>query len=180
MKYILLAVIILAGHNLYAQKYISRTGKVVFFSATQLENIEAFNNEVGTILDAASGDVVIQVPIRSFKFEKALMQEHFNENYMESSKYPKAEFKGKIANLSAVNFAKDGTYNVQVPGKMTMHGVTKDISVPGTITVKGNSVTSAAKFKVKTADYNIEIPKLVEGKIAKEVEVSLNAIMEKK
>ena len=182
MKYIILAVsvIVLTGNSLYAQKYMTRTGKVTFFSATSLENIEAFNNETGSVLDAKTGDIIFQVPIRSFKFEKALMQEHFNENYMESSKYPKAEYKGKITNLSAVNFAKDGRYDVQTAGKMTIHGVTKDVSIPGTITVKGNTITSASKFKVKTADYNIAIPKLVEGKIAKEIEVTVNSIMDKK
>lgn len=169
-----------AATSALAQKYMTRTGKVSFFSGTPLENIEAFNNETAAVMDAKSGDLVFQVPIKSFKFEKALMQEHFNENYMESDKYPKAEFKGKIADVSKVNFSKDGTYNVTTAGKLTIHGVTKDVSLPGTITVKGKEVTTTSKFKVKTSDYNISIPKLVEGKIAKEIEVTVNSILAQK
>jgi polyisoprenoid-binding protein YceI len=179
-KLVMMMVLLGAAIGAYAQKYMTRTGKVSFFSATSLENIEAFNNEVASVLDAKTGDVVFQVPIKSFKFEKALMQEHFNENYMESDKYPKAEFKGKVTDISSVNFAKDGTYNVKTTGKLTMHGVTKDVTVPGTITVKGKDVTTNTKFKVKTADYNISIPKLVEGKIAKEIEVTVNSILSQK
>jgi polyisoprenoid-binding protein YceI len=181
MKKIMIALLLTAAAgNLYAQKYMTRTGKISFFSSTPVENIEAFNNEVASVLDAKSGDLVFQVPIKSFKFEKALMQEHFNENYMESDKYPKAEFKGKVADISKVNFSKDGTYNVTTSGKLTIHGVTKDVSIPGTITVKGKQVTANSEFKVKTADYNISIPKLVEGKIAKEIEVTVNSILAQK
>lgn len=181
MKKLLIAALVLCcSGNLFAQKYMTRTGKVTFFSSTPLENIEAFNNEVASVVDAKSGDVVFQVPIKSFKFEKALMQEHFNENYMESDKYPKAEFKGKIADVSGVNFAKDGTYNVKTNGKLTIHGVTKDVSLPGTITVKGNSITASSKFSVHTADYNINVPKVVEGKIAKSIEVTVNSVLNQK
>jgi polyisoprenoid-binding protein YceI len=181
MKKFVIAVALLGmTTGAYAQKYMTRTGKVSFFSATSMENIEAFNNEVASVLDAKSGDLVFQVPIKSFKFEKALMQEHFNENYMESDKYPKAEFKGKVTDISKVNFSKDGTYSVTTSGKMTMHGVTKDVTIPGTITVKGKDVTANSKFKVKTADYKISIPKVVEGKIAKEIEVTVNSILSQK
>lgn len=163
-----------------AQKYMTRTGKITFFSSTPMENIEAFNNEVSAVADASTGEIVFQAPIKSFKFEKALMQEHFNENYMESDQYPKAEFKGKIANMPAANFAKDGTYNVTANGKLTMHGVTRDISVPGTVTVKGGDATVNAKFKVRTADYGIKIPGMVEGKIAKEIAVTVNTILQRR
>ena len=179
-KMMIAAVLICSSTTLFAQKYMTRTGKASFFSSTPLENIEAFNNEVAGVIDAKTGDVAFQVPIKSFKFEKALMKEHFNENYMESDKYPKAEFKGKIADAGGVNFSKDGTYNVKTNGKLTIHGVTKDVSLPGTVTVKGNIVTVNSKFSVKTADYNISIPKLVEGKIAKQIEVTVNSILNQK
>lgn len=174
------AVLICSSTTLFAQKYMTRTGKATFFSSTPVENIEAFNNEVAGIVDAKSGDIAFQVPIKSFKFEKALMQEHFNESYMESDKFPKAEFKGKIADPGSVNFAKDGTYNVKANGKLTIHGVTKDVSLPGTVVVKGNTATVNSKFNVKTADYNIAIPKVVEGKIAKQIEVTVNSILNQK
>jgi polyisoprenoid-binding protein YceI len=163
-----------------AQKYMTRTGKISFFSSTPLENIEAFNNDVSSVIDSKTGDVVFIVPIKSFKFEKALMQEHFNENYMESNKFPKAEFKGKINNLSDVNFAKDGNYPVKVAGKLTIHGVTKDVSLPGTVTVKGNTAVTNSKFSVRPADYGIHIPALVEGKIAKQIEITVNSILNQK
>ncbi len=181
MKKIIIAAVMFCGVlPAYAQKYMTRTGKVTFFSSTPMENIEAFNNETASVLDAANGDFVFQVPIKSFKFEKSLMQEHFNENYMESGKFPKAEYKGKIADVNKVNFAKNGTYNVTSKGKLTIHGVTKDVELPGTVTVKDNSITINSVFKVKPKDYNISIPGVVENKIAKDIEVTVNSILEKK
>ncbi|MCD6064255.1 MAG: YceI family protein [Flavipsychrobacter sp.] len=179
-KMMIVAVLVCSSTTLFAQKYMTRTGKASFFSSTPLENIEAFNNEVAGVVDSKSGDIAFQVPIKSFKFEKALMQEHFNENYMESDKFPKAEFKGKVADIGSVNFSKDGTYNVKSTGKLTIHGVTRDVTLPGTVTVKGNTATVSSKFSVKTADHNIAIPKLVEGKIAKQIEVTVNSILTQK
>lgn len=178
-KSILLIAVLMMGNMAFAQKYMTRTGKVSFFSTTPVENIEAFNNEAAAVLDSKTGDVAFQLPIKSFKFEKALMQEHFNENYMESDKFPKADYKGKITDISKVNFAKDGTYNVSSSGKMTIHGVTKDVTIPGTITVKGSEATMNSKFKVKTADYGIKIPSMVVTKVAKEIEVTVNSILKK-
>jgi polyisoprenoid-binding protein YceI len=178
-KSIIVFALLIMAHAGFAQKYMTRTGKVSFFSGTPVENIEAFNNEVASVLDSKSGDVVFQVPVKSFKFEKALMQEHFNENYMESDKFPKAEFKGKIADIGNVNFAKDGTYNVTSNGKMTIHGVTKDVSIPGTITVKGSEATLNSKFKVKTADYGIKVPSVVVTKVAKEIDVTVNSMLKR-
>lgn len=159
----------------YAQKYMTRTGKVTFYSATPLEKIEAVNNESASILDSKTGDVIFQLPVKSFKFDRELMQEHFNENYMESDKFPKSEFKGKIKNISEVNFAKDAVYNVTTAGKLTMHGVTKDINVSGTVTVKGGSVKLNSKFNIKPGDYGIKIPSLVAEKIAKEIEITVSS-----
>lgn len=158
----------------HAQKWMTRTGKVSFFSSTPVENIEAFNNEAAAVIDAKTGDVVFIVPVKSFKFEKALMQEHFNENYMESDKYPKAEYKGKISNPAAVNFSKDGSYNVKTSGKLMMHGVTKDVSAPGTVTVKSGVATVKTKFFVAPADYGIKIPSVASSKIAGKIEVTVN------
>lgn len=179
-KIVMIAALLAIGTAAQAQKYMTRTGKVVFFSSTPVENIEAFNNDVACAVDGKTGDVAFQVPVKSFKFEKALMQEHFNENYMESDKYPRADFKGKIADMSKVNFSKDGTYNVNTSGKMTIHGVSRDVTIPGTITVKGKQATAASKFKVKPADYKINIPGVVEGKIAKEIEVTVNSVLDSK
>lgn len=178
-KSIIVAALLLMGNAVFAQKYMTRTGKVSFFSSTPVENIEAFNNEAAGVMDSKTGDVVFQIPIKSFKFENATMKDHFNENYMESDKFPKADYKAKITDVSKVNFEKDGTYNVSTSGKMTIHGVTKDVTIPGTITIKGSEATLNTKFKVRTEDYGIKIPSLVVKKIAKEIEVTVNSILKR-
>ena len=179
-KIALLALISLAGAQIAsAQKYMTRTGKVSFFSSTKIENIEAFNNEASAVVDGKTGSMLFIVPIKSFKFEKALMQEHFNENYMESSKFPKSEFKGKIDNLGAVDLSKDGTYDVTVSGNMTMHGVTRPVKTKGTIKVAGNNITLNARFNVAPADHGIKIPSAVADKIARSVEVTVASMLKK-
>ena len=103
------------------------------------------------------------------------MEEHFNENYVESSKYPKTSFAGTITNLSDVNFQKDGTYKTNVKGNLTLHGVTKEIEAPATITVQGGTVKGSSTFNVAPEDYKIEIPRLVREKIAKQIKVTINS-----
>jgi polyisoprenoid-binding protein YceI len=160
---------------IFAQTYMTRTGKISFNASApgSLEKVEAINNEVANILDTKTGNIVFQVPVKSFKFERELMQEHFNENYMESDKYPRSDFKGTIGNMAEINFTKDGTYNAKVTGKLTIHGVTKDVAVPGAIIIKGNTVKESAKFIVKLHDYNIDIPGVVSDKIGKEATIVL-------
>ena len=157
-----------------AQKYLTRSGKITFFSKAPVENIEAANNEVSSILDTQKGELVFAALIKSFKFKKALMEEHFNENYMESNTFPKANFKGTITNLSKVNFTKDGSYPVMVKGDLTIHGVTKDVEVPGTITVSQGKINAASKFQVKVKDYNIKIPSTVINNIAETIEITVD------
>jgi polyisoprenoid-binding protein YceI len=180
-KITLLAVIATLSMPAMAQKFMTRTAKITFDATSQKspEKIVAINNEVASILNADNGEFVFQCPIKSFKFEKALMQEHFNENYMQSDKYPKSDFKGKISG-SSLDLKKDGTYNVQVSGTLSMHGVTKEVSVPGSVTVKGAEISAKAKFVVKLADYNIEIPALVGDKVGKESTINVEAILNKK
>lgn len=170
------ALLLVIGINSFAQKYMTRSGQVSFFSATPIENIEAFNNEAAAAVDIANGDVVFQVPVKSFKFEKQLMQEHFNESYMESDKFPKAVFKGQVDKIPA---AKDGTYPVNVKGKLTIHGQTRDVSVPGTITLKGNEMAVLASFRVDPETYQIKIPSMVASKISRQIEVTINSILKK-
>lgn len=176
-KIIILAGLVLGSSSLFAQKIMTRTGKVSFFSSTKIENIEAFNNEVAAAYDASKGDLVFQIAIKSFKFDKQLMQEHFNEDYMESDKFPKASFVGKIADYTKVDIKKNGTYKANAAGNMTIHGVTKNVSIPGTIVVKDGLATFTANFNVALADYNIKVPSIAEGKIARSIAVTVNAIM---
>lgn len=165
----------LALSSAFAQdKYFTKNGQVTFFSGTPMENIEANNTNASSVLDARSGKMEFAVLMKAFKFEKALMEEHFNENYVESGKYPKASFSGAIANLDAVDFKKNGTYKVNVKGNLTIHGVTKEIEAPGTVTVENGKVKANSVFNVAPEDYKIEIPKLVREKIAKQVKVTVN------
>ncbi|MBN2350133.1 MAG: YceI family protein [Bacteroidales bacterium] len=160
--------------NISAQKLISKNGHIRFYSHTPVEDIEANNFQVVSILDPETGSVQFTLLIKSFEFQKKLMQEHFNENYMESDEYPKASFTGQINNLSEINFEKDGNYSAKVSGDLTIHGVTKKINTPGTIIVSKDKVTATAVLIVLPEDYNITIPDVVKEKIAKEVEVTID------
>jgi len=163
--------------SLFAQKVMTRTGKVSFFSSTKIENIEAFNNEVAAAYDASKGDLLFQMAIKGFRFDKQLMQEHFNEDYMESDKFPKASFSGKVTDYSKVDLKKNGSYKVIANGTMTIHGVAKTVNIPGTIDVKDGVATFKSNFNVALADYNIKIPSIAEGKIARSIAVTVNAIL---
>lgn len=158
-------------------KFFTRDGKLKFDATAPAspDKIEALSNSATCVLDAATGEMAWQVLIKGFKFEKALMQEHFNENYLESDKFPKATFKGKITNLSEVNLTKDGTYNAVVTGKMNIHGVEKDITANGAITVGGGNIRMNAGFSLLLSDYAISIPSVVSGNIAKEAKVLIDA-----
>jgi hypothetical protein len=160
--------------------FITRHGQVSFFSRTPMENIDAVNNEIASMLNTQTGEIGFAVLIKSFHFERALMEEHFNENYMESDKIPKASFKGKINNLPAVDFSKDGTYAVTAGGDMTIHGVTQKITLSGSIVIKAGLPQVLAKFKLVPKDYNIKIPSLVADKIAESMNVSVDCRYEKK
>ncbi|MDZ4680199.1 MAG: YceI family protein [Saprospiraceae bacterium] len=159
---------------LNAQKYFTREGKVSFFSDAKVEKIEALNKTATSVYDAETGKMEFAVLVKAFQFEKALMQEHFNENYMETDKFPKASFKGTVSDFKAVNLAKDGVYPVKVKGQLTMHGVTKEVETEGKFTVKGGAVSATSAFIVAVADYGIEIPALVRDNIAKTVKIDIS------
>lgn len=170
---LLTALLICFGTGLHAQKYFTKNGHISFFSKTSLENIKADNNQVINVLNIQTGEIQFSLIVRNFHFAKSLMEVHFNENYMESSKYPNAGFKGIITNLKDIYFNNDGIYNASVTGDMTIHGVVKKINITGTITVTGGKISLSAKFFIKLSDYNISIPKLVIDKVAEAVEVTV-------
>ena len=170
----LFTIVVFFTINTSAQIFLTRNGKVTFFSQAPLENIEAVNNEVTSIFDSKKGEFAFVVLIKSFKFKKALMEEHFNENYMESNSFPKASFKGTIEDMSKIDFTKDGSYPVTVSGDLTIHGITKKVEAPGTITINGGVINASSKFNAKVKDYNIKIPSVVENKIAETVDVSVD------
>ena len=162
---------LLLGAN--AQKYMTKNGIISFYSHTPMEEIKAENNQVASVLDVSTGDLVFQALIKSFHFERALMEEHFNENYMESDKIPKSTFKGKITNLSSVDLTKPGTYNVNVDGDLTIHDVTNKVSIKGTIEVVTGGINANSKFSVVPEDYKITIPGVVRDKIDKTLEITV-------
>ncbi|WP_416864220.1 MAG: YceI family protein [Imperialibacter sp.] len=162
-------------------KLVSNTGHINFFSHTAAEDISSDNFKVTSTLDTETGEVVFSVPMQSFEFEKALMQKHFNSNnFLNTKKYPKAKFVGKISNVSAVNFDKDGVYEANVEGNLTIKAVTNAFSNSGTVTIKGNEVSIDTKFDVILKDFEIAFE---EGKpstnVAKVVEVTVKTIYKK-
>ncbi len=154
-------------------KYFTKTGHIDFFSHTAVEDIKAVNDQVTSFLDIATGELVFSVLSRSFQFPKPLMQEHFNENYMESEKFPKSSFIGKIVDLKTVDFTKEGKYPVKVTGKLTIHGVTRDIEANGEMLVGKDKVDASSVFNVKPEDYEIKIPSVVKANFAESMKVTV-------
>jgi polyisoprenoid-binding protein YceI len=172
-------VFILVTSFVYGQdKYFTKSGKINFYSNAPLEDITAINTSAVAVLDTKSGSLQFSILIKGFEFENEEMQEHFNDHYMESDKYPKAEFKGQILNTSSINFKKNGSYAVQVKGLFTLHGVTKDIQTSGTILVDDTTLKASSSFNIQVADYNIIIPKLVRDKVAKTVKIVIHATLQ--
>ncbi len=190
MRNIFLAIIVSLAFNVKAQIYKAKENgtEITFFSSSPLEDITATNKGAIIVLNSTTGDIQIRISIANFKFKNALMEEHFNENYMETEKkvkdasgkdtYPNRSsiFKGKIN--EKVDYTKDGETKVTVTGKMEIHGVTKDVTYDGTLTKKGNDITIATKFKIKVAEYNIKVPSLYVKNIAEVVDVSVVSILE--
>lgn len=163
-----------------AQLYFTKNGRISFFSKTSLEDIVADNNQVLSVLNIQTGVMQFSALNNAFYFPKAKMQEDFNENYMESYKYPKSTFKGTITDIGSLDLSKDGNYNVTVKGDLSIHGTTKSITVPATITVTGGKISATSSFKVVVKDYNIKVPTIVTNKIAETIEVTVSCNYEKK
>jgi hypothetical protein len=167
-------IILITGFSANAQKYMTKNGFIGFYSQTPMEEIKADNNQVAGVLDTGTGEMVFQVLIKSFHFDRALMEEHFNENYMESDKYPKSVFRGKITNLPSVDFSKNGTYEVTVEGDLSIHNETNKVSIKGTIEVVTGGINAVSKFSIVPEDYKIAIPGVVREKINKSLEVTVS------
>lgn len=158
-----------------AQIFVADSCSVSFFSATSIEDIAAVNTICKPIMSTADGEIDISIPNQDFDFKKKLMQEHFNEDYMESDKYPNTIFKGHVN--EKIDYTKDGVNNVTVSGTMNMHGVIKTITIPGTITIKSGLIYLYAKFILKMVDYNIKVPSVLGSNVAEQVAVTLKATM---
>ncbi|MEI6172335.1 MAG: YceI family protein [Bacteroidota bacterium] len=176
---ILVSCLLFCSMTAGAQKFLTKTGHIRFYSDSRLEKIEAISKQVNSGVDVSTGDFVFKVPMKSFEFEKALMQEHFNENYVESEKFPSATFLGKVMNIREVNLGKDGLYYVNVAGKLTIHGITKEITAKGTFEVKQGTLVGKSKFNVVLEDFKISIPGAVILNISKEIEVNVDVTLDK-
>ncbi len=154
-----------------AQKYSTEKTFVSFYSHATIEDITAENTKVAGAFNSATGDIAFSIPIKEFQFAKSLMQEHFNEKYMDTEKFPKSTFQGKVTGYDA---NASGVQNVKSNGKLTIHGETKEVEIPGTIEKQGDKLLMKSKFIVKLEDYKIAIPQLMWQNIAEQVEVTLD------
>jgi hypothetical protein len=156
--------------------YSTKTGTISFFSSTPLEDIEAKTSEVESKV-SSNGQIVFMLLMKGFEFENQEMEDHFNEEYVESTKYPKADFKGNIINVADINFAKDGVYPAKVKGNLTLHGVTRPVAADGTIEVRGSKIVAKSKFDIALKDYNIG-GSLIGKKIANTIAININCVYE--
>ncbi|WP_395625601.1 YceI family protein [Daejeonella sp.] len=173
MKQIALAGILLfISFYSFAQKqlYTLKSSELAFFSKTPLVDIEANNIKANSIININNGEVVLRIPINQFQFSNKLMQQHFNENYLESEKYPYASFKGKIN--ESLDFSKSGVYKISATGTLNIHGVDQVRTLNGQLSINGNSLNLQSQFDVMLVDHKIDIPKLVFKKIAEKIAVN--------
>jgi polyisoprenoid-binding protein YceI len=155
-------------------KLTTRTGSISFYSVAPMENIEAHSHSAASVINKETGEFEIGVVVKSFAFEKALMQEHFNENYLETHKFPRSTFRGRINDLEKVDFNRHGQYGVTVSGQLVIHGETRTVTTPAIISVKPEGVAASAMFSVLLSDYKIRIPALVRDKISNDVKIVVN------
>jgi hypothetical protein len=153
--------------------YICKNASVSLFSSAPIEDIKAATSTGASVLNVSTGELNFSVAITSFRFQKSLMQEHFNSDYMESDKYPRATFKGKIA--EKIDVSKDGNYPINVTGDLTVHNVTANRTIPGTLVVKDGVISMKSEFMVKCADHHIDIPRIVFHNIAESIKINVAA-----
>ncbi|MGB3464771.1 MAG: YceI family protein [Cyclobacteriaceae bacterium] len=170
MRYLLIpALLLVVSHLSFGQKYSTTSSNVRFFSSAPLEDIEATNTTSRSVVDMETGEFAFIIKIKDFQFEKSLMQEHFNENYLESEKYPDATFAGFIADWSGVK----GEQEVIARGNLRVHGISRPVEIKGNIDYQDDQLTITSVFSIQLVDYKIKIPKAVFYNIAEEVEVTI-------
>lgn len=175
LKKLFILVLIVASTGAFGQgKFISKNAFVSFYSRTPMEDILGESNEAVSILNAETGEIGFQAIMTTFHFKRALMEEHFNENYMESNKFPKSKFNGKIQGFNK-DMLKGPVANIKIIGQLNIHGVEKTITIPGTLGLEDGKLVGTSKFKVTPEDYGITIPSLVRDKIGKEMDMTVKA-----
>ncbi|AWK05839.1 hypothetical protein HYN56_17005 [Flavobacterium crocinum] len=179
INFFALLLVIIANTSGFAQKLITKTGNIKFqASMPSYEEVAAESKSVSAVLDQTTGDFASLVLIKGFRFKVALMEEHFNENYMESEKFPKATFKGKIEDFNSSKITSSPK-NFTLKGDLTIHGKTKAVTVIVKISKAPNGVTAIGTFEAKPEDFDIEIPSLVRKKIADKIKINYNFLLAK-
>jgi len=175
MKHIL--IILLAWFSFKNQAgqelFVCKNARVSLYSSAPIEDIKALSTTAASVFNAATGELGFSISIRSFRFRKALMQEHFNSDYMESDQFPKATFKGKIQ--EQVDITKDGNYPITVTGVLNVHGISQLRTIPATLTIKSGVISMASEFTVNCADHQIKIPQIVFHNIAESIKINVSA-----
>lgn len=175
LKKLFIFILLATSMSVFAQnKFIAKNAYISFYSSTPMEDILGESNEVVTILNAETGEIAFQALMTTFHFKRALMEEHFNENYVESSKFPKTKFNGKIENFNK-SMLTSPVAEVKITGKLSVHGVEKTITVSGNIGLEDGKLVASSKFKVVPEDYGITIPSLVRDKIGKVMDITVKA-----
>ena len=174
-KTILVSAMMISTALVFAQKKTTTSASISFDATTEKDALPKAENKTGVAaLDTKKGTVAFETIIKNFSFTNPMMQEHFNgEKWMNSDKYPTATFKGKITNLAAVDFGKDGVYTADVEGDLTMHGETKPVKTKAQVTIKDKAISAAADFVVKLEDYKIDGGAIAAGKVSKEPKISV-------
>lgn len=175
MKTIFALTLLALNTNVFSQIYVGEKCKITFFSEAKLENIDATNTTTKPVFNPKTGDFVIKATQTAFVFKSALMQEHYNENYVESEKFPYATFKGKVK--ETIDYSKNGTSAITMEGTLDMHGVEMPRTIKGTITIKDGVISMDSKFDVKVEEHKIKVPSLYVEKIAENIQVSFHADM---
>ena len=162
-----------------AQEKMTTTNGIIYFEASVplFEDVEAKNEAVNCYLNAKNGAILFVVPINMFRFERSLMEEHFNANYLESKKYPKATFKGLIEKFDLKNIDSNET-EYFIDGKITIHGKSKNIRVNAKIKKVDKGIELQSNFSLNTDDFNIKIPFIIRSKISKKVNVSVYCVLQ--
>jgi len=156
-----------------AQTYATRSGTISFYSDAPMEKIESHNQQVVSKLNPSTGSLDFAVLINAFQFDKQLMHKHFNSDYLESKRYPKATFQGTITNIQAIDFSKDGKYQVWVEGKLNLHGVEQAISEKGSLIIQQGQIQASSKFTLSLTDFNVKVPVILKDKIAKTIQIEV-------
>lgn len=173
-KLFFITILFLSITSVYAQDiFTTSTAKVSFHSKTPVEDIDGTSNKVSSVLNTKTKQVYFKIQNTTFQFDEKLMQEHFNENYMESDKFPVSDFNGKI--LDDIDFTKMGTYKVTILGILNIHGKKKEYKVSATLSNKESGITFTSNFKIKPADHGVDIPTIVFTKIAEQLDVEITA-----